>query len=107
MASRTHSAGEKATLSSSRRPASIFEKSRISFNRLSSEVALRRLHVLALFAVELGVQRERRHAQNAVHGGADLVTHVSQELALEPVGLLGALEQQLDFGILPLDPDLL
>ena len=45
-------------------------------------------------AVRLGVQQQLGHADDAVHGRADLVAHVGQELALGDVGRLG-LEGQL------------
>ena len=39
------------------------------------------VRVLALAAVEVGVEQERRHADHAVHRRAHLVAHVRQELA--------------------------
>src|SRR5215218_9178168 len=53
-----------------------------------------RLRVLALLLVEVGVQKEVCHADNAVHGRPYLVAHVGQELALCPVGLLGPLPRR-------------
>ena len=47
--------------------------------------------VFALFGRELRFQQQFRHAQNAVHGRADFVAHVGQELALGRVGLFGRL----------------
>src|ERR671910_163684 len=52
------------------------------------------LRVLALLLVEVGVQKEVCHAYDAVHGSADLVAHVGQELALCAVGLLGPLPRR-------------
>jgi hypothetical protein len=45
--------------------------------------------VCALFRGELGVHEQFRRADDAVHGGADLVAHVGQKLALEAAGLFG------------------
>ena len=42
-----------------------------------------RLDVFLLVLVERGVEQQARHADNAVHGRADFVAHVGQELALE------------------------
>ena len=44
--------------------------------------------VFALLARELGVQRQLRHPHDGVHGRADLVAHVGQEVALGAGGLL-------------------
>ena len=71
------------------------------------QVIGRELHhpeVLALLGGELGVQRQLGHADDAVHGRADLVAHVGQELALGPVGGLGGLlgPHQLPLRLLPL-----
>ena len=54
--------------------------------------------------VEVGVQGQLGHAEDAVHGRADLVAHVGQELALGPVGRLGRLLRrlQLHFRLLAL-----
>ena len=40
------------------------------------------LGAVALLAVELGVQQQAGHADDAVHGRPDFVAHVGQELAL-------------------------
>ncbi len=42
--------------------------------------------MIGLFAVERGVGKEFRHADDAVHRGADFMTHVSKETALHPHG---------------------
>ncbi|KAI3479879.1 hypothetical protein L1887_58027 [Cichorium endivia] len=47
--------------------------------------------VLALRARQLGLEGERGHADDAVHGRADLVRHVGEELGLGAVGELGGL----------------
>ncbi len=43
--------------------------------------------MLALLAVELGIEKEAGHAENAVHGGADFVADVGDEFRLEAGGL--------------------
>ena len=48
------------------------------------------LGVAPLLLVQLGVQQQPGHADDAVHGRADLVAHVGQELALGDVGRLGS-----------------
>ena len=60
---------------------------------VSSESAepLTMLEVLPLLGGQLGVQGQLGHAEDAVHGRADLVAHVGQELALGAVGGLGGL----------------
>ena len=45
--------------------------------------------VVALLGVELGVEQQLGHADDAVHRRADLVAHVGEELALDAIGLLG------------------
>jgi hypothetical protein len=47
------------------------------------------LDVLALNGLQLGAEDEIGHAENAVHGRADLVAHVRQELALRPARRFG------------------
>jgi len=49
------------------------------------------LEVLALLEGEVGLEGEFGHAEDAVHGGADLVAHVGEELALGAVCGLGDL----------------
>jgi len=64
------------------------------------------LQVVALLALEAGLQGYLGHADDGVHGRADLVAHLGQELALGPVGgfgfFLGLLQRGLD-GSLPGD----
>jgi hypothetical protein len=48
-----------------------------------------RLTELSLVGREPGVEQQLGHAQHAVHGRADLVAHVGQELGLGAVGGLG------------------
>ena len=67
----------------------------------------RELHhpeVLPLLGGELGVERQLRHADDAVQGRADLMAHVGQEFALRPGGGLGGLvgAHQLPLDLLPL-----
>ena len=45
--------------------------------------------IAALLRRQVGVQQQPDHADDAVHGRADLVAHVGQELALGDVGRLG------------------
>ena len=45
--------------------------------------------VFALGGVELGLGQDLRHADHAVHGRADFVAHVREEIALRPVRGLG------------------
>ena len=74
-------------------PDSIFEKSRRSSSTLSKEwaEALAVSQVLTRLRRELGAQGKLRHTDDAVHGRADLVAHVGQELGLEARGLEGGL----------------
>ena len=44
------------------------------------------LEILALTGIELGIEHEFRHADDAVHRRANLVAHVGEELALGPIG---------------------
>ena len=60
-----------------------------------------RAQAVALVVVAAGVQRYRRHAQNPVHGGADLVAHVRQELALQLGDLFGPLFCRLQVAVQP------
>ncbi len=58
----------------------------------------RQLHHVEVFALvgrEPGLQRQARHADDAVHRRPDLVAHVRQELALRAVGELGVLRHLL------------
>ena len=43
----------------------------------------------ALAQVELTVQNQSDHSQDAVHGGSDFVAHIGQEVALGAVGGIG------------------
>ena len=43
--------------------------------------------------IEVGIQDQGGHAYYGVHGRADLVTHVSQKLALGPASRLGLLHR--------------
>ena len=53
------------------------------------------LEKLALFAGQAGIQRQVDHSRHAVHGSANLVAHIRQELALGPVGGLGRFLQRV------------
>jgi hypothetical protein len=46
--------------------------------------------VAALLGREVSGQRQVGHPHDGVHGGADLVAHVGEEVRLDPSGLLGA-----------------
>ena len=48
---------------------------------------------LALFVVQLGVEQEAGHADDAVHRGADLVAHIGEKLTLRQIRRLGRLGQ--------------
>jgi hypothetical protein len=65
---------------------------------------LDRRQVLPLLGRQLGVQRQLGHAEDGVHGGADLVADVGQELVLGTVGRLRRLlgPPQLLLGLLAL-----
>ena len=52
----------------------------------------------ALLRVQRTADEQVVHAQNAVHGRADLMAHRGQELGLGPVGLLGTFLGQAQFG---------
>ncbi len=62
--------------------------------------------VFALAAVEVGVEQERRHADDAVHRRADFVAHIGQEFAPDPAGGVGLFprigERRAQFRELPL-----
>ena len=79
-------AGRTRCRSTSSLPASIFEKSRMSLMIASKRLArvAHGLRVVPLSGVEVGVEQEVGHADDAVHGGADLVAHVGEEVGLEP-----------------------
>ena len=59
----------------------------ITASRASAET-LTMFEILALLTGKVGVQGQLGHADDAVHGRADLVAHVGQEFALGPVGFL-------------------
>ena len=62
----------------------------MTVNRPSAEV-LTMLQILALLGVEVGIERQLGHAEDAVHGRADFVAHVGQEIALGLVGGYGGI----------------
>jgi len=47
--------------------------------------------------VEIGIEEEADHAEDAVHGGADLVGHVGEEFAFEAGGLEGGVAGGFEF----------
>ncbi len=58
--------------------------------------------VLALPGRQGGAQRQLGHAQDAVHGRADLVAHVGEELGLGPRGPLGLVAGAAELLLVPL-----
>ena len=60
---------------------------------------------LALLGAELGVEQQAAHADDAVHGRADLVAHGGQEGALGLVGGLGLLAGALQLADVVIDAD--
>ena len=62
------------------------------------------LQVVPLLVVELGIQRQLGHADDAVHRRADFVAHVGQEGAARLVGRLCLLLGRNQFGFSGLDP---
>ena len=65
----------------------------MSLTMVSSDSAWRldRREAVGLVRREIGLERERRHADDAVHRRPDLVAHVGQELALRAVGRFSGL----------------
>ena len=57
----------------------------------------RHLQVLSLLRVRTSVQGQIEHAHDAVHGSADLVTHVGEKLTLDPAGIQGAIARNPQF----------
>src|SRR6185369_1853190 len=57
------------------------------------------LRTVELLARERRVEQERGHADHAVHGRADLMAHIGQELGLRARGLLELLIQRDQSGI--------
>ena len=81
----------KSMVSTDSLPASIFEKSRMSL-MIPSRVLARLLNlpdVVLLPGIELGLQRQMRHADDGVHGRADLMAHVGQEIRFHLGRFLG------------------
>ena len=91
MTAPTDCASSNSATSSSSWPASIFEKSRMSLITVRSLLPRRFDHpqILALLGGQGRVEGQVGHAEDAVHGRADLVAHVRQEFALGAVGSLG------------------
>jgi hypothetical protein len=102
----TQSRRLKSMCSKSSLPASIFEKSRMSLmmpRRALAEL-FTRVRYSRCSSSSSVVQGQVGHAQDGVHGGADLVTHVGEEVALgAAVGFGGFLGLAHDpFGLLAL-----
>ncbi len=53
--------------------------------------ALHHTEILALHPVEFRFEREFRHANDTVHGGANFVAHVCEKFALGAAGGFGGL----------------
>ena len=70
--------------SRTKRPASIFEKSRDVIDDMAGvgSRGMDGIGIASLFVVELRGQEQLGHAEHTVHRGSDLVTHVGQELRL-------------------------
>ena len=91
----------KGTGSSRRRPASIFEKSRMSLMIVRSASAdFRTVSAWCRWpARQLRVEQETGHADDAVHRGPDLVAHAGQELRLEPRGFESPVARGRELGL--------
>ncbi len=61
------------------------------------------LGVIELFGVQPGGQQQIRHADHAVHRGADFVAHVRQKLALRAIGRLRRVARAFEFRLGPVD----
>ncbi len=85
--------------SSSNRPASILEKSRMSLRSASSESAdsCTMPRNSRCSAAELRVQGEIGHSDDGVHRRADLVTHIRQKLTFRAARRLGGFLRLLQF----------
>jgi hypothetical protein len=72
-------------------PASILEKSRISLMIPSRELAddWILLQIIVLFGCQFGFEGQVGQTDDGIHGGADLVAHVGQKIALGLGGGLG------------------
>ena len=51
------------------------------------------LCIFMLLRIQIRIQKQPHHTDDAVQGSTDLVAHVGQELALGSIGLLGLLGQ--------------
>jgi hypothetical protein len=80
-----------STFSSSKRSASILDRSSTPLMSDSSALgaAADDVQVLALRVVERGFGQDLRHADDAVHGRADLVAQVGEKAALGAIGRFG------------------
>ena len=72
-----------------------FEFTRLNFREVENIIdeleqglctLLNRMAVLTLLLVELGLQQQLIHADNAIHGRTDFVAHIGEKLALGSVG---------------------
>ena len=65
-----------------------------------------RLGIIQLVVGQSSIEKQPTHTQDAIHGGPDLVTHVRQELALGPAGILGFRLGALQLSSMPQGPGL-
>src|SRR6266852_4884123 len=81
----------KSTKSRSSLPASILEKSRISFDDVEQGIrrCFKYLQVFTLLGVQFRIEHQLRHANDTVHRGTNFVAHVGQKFALGPISRLG------------------
>ncbi len=64
------------------------------------------LDIVALLEVEFGFERQMRHADDAIHRGANFMAHVGKEFALGAVSCLGLLFGDLQLKCAFFDPGL-
>ena len=98
--------GRTASASSSIRPASIFEKSRMSLMIVSSASPRRRGCVSAksrCSSSSVGVEQQPAHADDRVHRRADLVAHRGEERALRLVRGVRVAARGLELGDVVVD----
>ena len=84
------------------RPASILEKSEDVVDDAEQGFggAADGFGVIALGGIELGREQQAGHADHPVHGGADFMAHVGQEVTLEVGGIFGGGQGAGEFAVL-------
>ena len=60
---------------------------------------LRQFQMLTLYRREIGIQRQLNHAKDAVHGRANLMAHIGQELTLGVASGLGCRFGAFELGV--------